>query len=400
MNAERIFRSSRALRYFIAALCFEHPFSALYWVLQVGAIDILSTRVEPICWPFVPGCTLLRSDSQLWLWGLGLYVAFALCVGFLAIGKRLSDPVILSGLGLITAIKYGFILLDYRFGGNYHWMHLVVSAAVVLLPRKLEAARALVVLFYVLAGMLKFTPEWLSGAWADGRVSFPPQGLPMELASCFVVIMEIVLVWGLLSREARTRLRVLVILGVFHLYSIAVVGFLYPAVMAVLLLAFLFDPESLDRGEGVAIVRGEASIWTYVAVALVLLAQVPMKVYSKVPALTGEGRIPALIMFDGNVRCAMGRVARYVGRTEDLGRAPVPLAARILCDPVVVWNEARILCDRLAQDPEFDDLDIHLVSRQATDRGWTEIMRVRGFCTKRPHYQTWLPNTWMKAAAR
>lgn len=382
------------VRYLIAALCFEHVLSALFWVLTVGAVDILGTHVDPICWPFLPGCGAARSDSSLWLVLLGLYSAIAIAGGVAALWERATDRVVLAFLGGLTAFKYGFILLDYRFGGNYHWMPLVVSVAILLLPRKLEAARALVVLFYVIAGFLKFTPEWLSGAWAEGRVTWP-RGPGMALASAAVIVLELVLVWGLLSRDRRVRWAVLGAFAVFHIYSFWAVGFLYPLVMGVLLLAFVLDPESLDRGQGLDIVFGDGAFSTYVALLAVLVAQVPMKLYSRVPAVTGEGRIPALIMFDGNVRCAMGRVARFERKTVDFGRAPIPLGQRIQCDPVVAWNEARILCARLAKDRTFRDLDVYLVSKQATDRNWTEVMRVRGFCSQWPAYFTWLPNRWM-----
>src|SRR5205085_60897 len=96
----------------------------------------------------------------------------------------------------------------------------------------------LITFFYLWAALLKFSPEWLSGVWTYGKT---PLGMPDALvpaASVYVLVLELVLVWGLLSRRAWLFWLTFAQFVLFHIASWNVVGFFYPLLMFGILALF------------------------------------------------------------------------------------------------------------------------------------------------------------------
>jgi hypothetical protein len=114
------------------------------------------------------------------------------------------------------------------------------------------------------------------------------------------------------------------------------------------------------------------------------------------PALTGEGRLYALHMFDARPSCtgfATLRLASGGVIHRDLGLA---LDARIACDPVVYYNRARNLC-RQASLPgaEVRDLDLFLWSRRATGASLRPVIAIERFCSRNVWYNPFWHNAWI-----
>src|SRR5690606_33730392 len=134
---------------------------------------------------------------------------------------------------LATGLKAFVYLNDYRFMGNFHYMHYWALVAFLFILDKIRTLQFLIVFFYVAASLLKFNLEWLSGA-AMLRETFL-QGKWLEWACYYVVLLESFFVWGLLSRKPRLFGLTFGQIVLFHLYSFLVVGFYYPSIMACLL---------------------------------------------------------------------------------------------------------------------------------------------------------------------
>src|SRR5262245_34888964 len=101
--------------------------------------------------------------------------------------------------------------------GNYHYMPFVIAAVYLVWPSPERVLAYVLVAFYVSAGVLKVNPEWLSGAamidktWLTGHM--------LEYGCAYVVVLELVLVFGLLSRRPWLRHVTLAQLVLFHAYS-------------------------------------------------------------------------------------------------------------------------------------------------------------------------------------
>src|SRR5437773_5465682 len=158
-----------ALRWYGAAMAFLHVVTYLFWVDQRIAAFV-HAQAEPICWPLVPDCEVLRRLSPA---GVTLllraYFALAIGAGFLFASRRLV-PWAYAGLVLVNVLKLAVMLLDYRLRMNQHYMGFFATFAYLLVPGKRDALRVLVTLFYFWAGTLKLNWEWISGRSEERRV--------------------------------------------------------------------------------------------------------------------------------------------------------------------------------------------------------------------------------------
>lgn len=135
-----------------------------------------------------------------------------------------------------------------------------------------------------------------------------------------MVVLELVLVWGCLSRRRSIFWVTLLQLALFEVASVPIVGLFYPLLMAGLLTLFWLSrpgPEALraapsaesrvDRsllwvGPGLAALKkagaGAWALWLFFS----LLQAVP-RLFPGDTAITGEGRLFALHLFDAKVEC-------------------------------------------------------------------------------------------------
>jgi hypothetical protein len=379
--------ADRALAQSGLLLALLHPLTAYAWLdTRLGAPlpEVLAAGKLAICWPFWEGCAAAHVFSAEALRAAVLaYGALGLMVA--ALWWR-GPPRLAHGLHLgLELCKLALIAQDFRLRHNAHTMATFAAAALLLTGKPRQALPVLVTLFYVWAGLLKLTPDWLGGQALPAL----PVALPtwaVALACQAVVVLELGVVWGLLASERRWQRRALGLLGAFHAASWAIVGYFYPLVMAALLAAVWRCRE----GEpGLLTPRLEASTWL-LAGTLSLLQCVP-RLLPGDTALTGEGRWMALHMFDARVRCRA--TLRGAGGEREVV-LPDPL--RIHCDPIVVTARAQALCAERGwtADPS---VALTLDARRAGGDRDRRVLELPGFCVQPPRYQWLGHNRWIRA---
>src|SRR2546422_6563672 len=246
-----------ALRWYGAAMAFLPVVPYLFWVDQRIAAFV-HAQAEPICWPLVPDCEVLRRLSPA---GVTLllraYFALAIGAGLLFASRRLV-PWAYVGLVLVNVLKLAIMLLDYRLRMNQHYMGFFASFAYLFVPAKRDALRVLVTLFYFWAGTLKLNWEWISGAGLY-RPMWPFAGVGVMVACVYVIVLELVVTWGLLAKRAWVFWPAVVQFLIFHALSWQVVGFFYPLLMFAILTIFPLSRlvDSRDSPDGLL-----ASLWT------------------------------------------------------------------------------------------------------------------------------------------
>jgi hypothetical protein len=299
-------------------------------------------------------------------------------------------------LVLVSLLKAAVLIQDYRLALNQHYMLLWVTIAYLLCHSR-AALKGLIVSFYVWAGVLKFNDSWLSG---EALFGLRPMNMPAEfvpLACAYVLVLELVIVWGLLARQRALFWTTYTQFLLFHLSSFWVVGFFYPMIMFLLLSIFTLDryfatvAAPIPRSRlGVSLWPGCGLLGAFAAAQLVPLALSPA------PALTGEGRMYALNMLDDAVVCR----ARHVEYSSD-GVTVVPvyipyLQRRLACDPFVYFEHARQRCQEYRRSLEMRDLDLMLVSRRLRSRRPELQVSIRSFCTTKPKYSVIRHNSWIE----
>ena len=387
-----------ALRWYGVALAFLHVVTYLFWVDQ-RIVAYVHAEAEPICWPLMPECERLRGLSA---GGVALllraYFAAAIGAGLLFASRRLV-PWAYAGLVLVNLLKLGIMLLDYRLRMNQHYMGFFATFAYLVVPGKRDALRVLVTLFYFWAGTLKLNLEWISGAGLY-RPMWPFSGVGVVLACVYVIVLELGVAWGLLAKRAWIFWAAFVQFLVFHALSWQVVGFFYPllmfAILAIFPLSRFVEPRDPPEGLLASLFMGRGRGWVYALAGVFCLLQLVPYAFPGDRTLTGQGRLYALHMFDARASCVGWADLRQTDGTTTRYDLKLPLDTRIACDPIVYFNRARNLCRaRDAGRVAFEDLDLFLTARRASDGEMKRVIARRGFCAKGERYDPFRHNAWI-----
>jgi len=389
-------RADPALRFYGSALAFLHVLTFLSWHRRPLENVIAAGRM-PICWPFFENCAAYRlldaGDVRAYLW---VYLGLAVLGVLLFLLRRVSWAYgVLALLSLMAALVW---LQDFQLRLNQHYMALIISLVFLFMPNKRRLLQYQIVAFYFWAGILKMNTEWLSGQALYAK----PLGVPVSMlpeACAYVLVLETCLVFGVFARRAWIYRATLAQLVLFHLTSWTVVGFFYPMLMFAILSLFPLVRRfpSADEAPGPRrLLRGREPASTLAFLSVFSFLQIVPWLFPGDSAVTGEGRLFALHMFDARVICEGEAVLhRAAGRMDRLPlRPPVPL--RIRCDPIVYLNLGRAICrEGCSRTDPCISIDITLRSRRRTESALRPVMKIENFCQGGFAYDLWRPNRWI-----
>ena len=355
------------------------------WMIQYRVWQLLARGSPVICWPMLPGCDPWRVLSPLQIQLLmGLSALLAIAAGAAFLRRKTASWWLLA---LNQLFQVAIIAQDFQLRRNQHYMLTLVVLATLLLPEPKRAVRYLIVLFYVAAGTLKLNREWLTGAALYGPV--PVSGWPLQVACGYVVLLELVLIWGLLSTHKRIFQAVLIQVALFELASLPIVGFFYPVLMVLMLGLFWTARDESER----PLRFFPESLATQLFLLVFALLQVVPHLFPGDTAITGEGRLFALHMFDAKIVCSSeARVRRgdEVVRVYDLN---IGLPIRIACDPAVLIARGETVCKTLPGLPFH--VDLSLESRRSSEPALRKIVSLTDVCGRLPDYKWWRHNDWI-----
>lgn len=380
--------------------CFIAAFTvltAIAW-LYGRAEHFLTDPMDAICWPMFDQCRVVHVLSKTtWQWIFGLF-AFLGLLNVALFTRQRTIPMAWGLLLLLNIAKYFIVFSDYRLRLNQHLMAFWITAAFLFFPDKKKSLKLLIMMFYFWAGIIKMGPDWLTGAALYDIPWFLNNRL-LPWACGYVVVLEVLFIWGLLWDRSRVAWAVLAQLVLFHLMSFKVVGFFYPMLMYAMLSIF---PLCWYYEKNTPTLWSELKLGQVhnAALCLVLafsLLQMWPKMYPGRTTLTGEGRLFSLHMFDAKTEChATGYVHTDTGELFNINFYK-PLANRIHCDPIVYLNRAHNFCEKNRHNQKFVNLDIKLESKTTTDSAYQTIFELHDFCTKPVAYSMFHPNLWLNA---
>jgi hypothetical protein len=154
--------------------------------------------VEPFCWSFFENCGQYRLESPGELRIVSLaYLALILLALYTRLYRRSLFTIAIAA---VNVFLIGIVSLDYRLRANEFYMLFWLNGVFLVWRHRRWAMPLLLISFYFWAGRLKLNHEWLSGSVLYGDLWFiSPQYVP---AACtYVVILEMVFIWGLLARH-------------------------------------------------------------------------------------------------------------------------------------------------------------------------------------------------------
>lgn len=370
-----------ALRWLGFLIAFGHIMTFLY--VMPDAVFHLSNSGNPQCWAYFPGCDVLHVPSKLfWLSYFAGYVALA-GVSLYCFFKNKVRAAYFSLLAL-TAVKTLFLVIDRSFMGNYHFMHLLYSLVFLVFPQKQFSLKILGAWFYLAAGSLKLNIEWLSGAAVGGGPAFLPPIL-QQWSYAYVVILELIVVWGLFARDSRIRWFAFVQFFIFHVVSFYWVGYFYPVIALSMLMVFPFSwlagsTEPLVSKPILALI---ATLSVFQALAFIS---------DKDPAIFTHRRLVSMNMYDARSICATNFLLHQEGKVIAYNPDLKPFGVRVRCDTNLVLNQAKNLCKNSRELKLFTSLDVAMLSKRLTDENYTEVFRMSDVCPQieKASYLQWL----------
>lgn len=374
-------------------LSLEHLLTVFFWLSERPLLLILSPSTPSVCWPLFSQCEAFKPGPELLQMLLGTYAVLAVISSALWALKK--KPQWAAGLlWALLLFKLGFILLDYRLTGNYHYIPTLITFAFLLIP---DRARSLPMAFFVLyftAGLLKLNSQWLSGSAINERL-FP--ALFTELGVWYVLVLELGLIFLLFAKNNRWFYFVFSQLVIFHLYSWHLTRFFYPSVMLLLLGTLLITrPLVSDWSIKATFQKVFAQRSAVILTVIFLALQLPQYYLPGDAALTGEGRMYAMIMYDGRVQCEP-HVTLW---KKDQSKETVPLTppwlmTRTACDPLVYMRLAEHLCQWSAKDSSILQADLTVPVRYQGESQWQPLVAATNVCKKPLTYSSFFPNSWI-----
>lgn len=355
-------RKTRGLQYFGCALAIIHLVSACFFIPN-RLIYFANDIVWPVCYPLMEGCEKFRYFNFFELKLLVYIYAFMSVVcAVLFLYKKYITPALIILTGLLV-FKLFINLGDYRIAGNQHFIAQIVTFTFLFFKSKKKYLSILIPGIYFCAGTLKFNIDWLSGE----SLILPSviQGPLLSILLVYVIIIEIFIVWLLLSSNKWLRWFALSQLILFHTYSWHIVGYLFPLFMYCILSFFIFV-----HSEHINFKNYPKEF--IIVIGIMLLFQFSPLLLVKDPALDARYRIMSLNLMDVKIICE--RRFTYVANDGETKKLEMPIRIdrpRIACDPQLTTEIARKFC---LQATKPGKLSVYQRSRRSTSSEFINIV--------------------------
>lgn len=374
-----------SLQLYGMALASTHIWTSVYWWNSSFFLNSQGSRnSEPLCFPFFAQCAEFRAmiPETVWLVVLVAYSLAAITTTTLFFIKRINP---LPPLFALTLFKFALHMSNYNFMGNYHYMVYIITLCYLFLPNPERLIPWLMVAFYWAAGVLKLNMDWLSGAamistpWLTGQL--------LSISLIYVIFLELILVFGLLSSKRWIRWTTLFQFFSFHVFSWHIVGFFYPMIMFSLLSLFIlqeleiyfFQKKEWHSTNTPQTHPSYLPLWGVLLIFIFL--QILPFLITKDPALSGAARLPSLNMFDAKTECQSLMIAHSSKASVHLTPPLKNLGVRLGCDPLVFLNQAQEICRLNTKNKEFDRLSLHLFSKRITATDYQTVLALDDVCS-------------------
>jgi hypothetical protein len=356
-------KQDKALSLYGIALSLAYILSIYYWY-QIGGINFASTD-EPWCWPFYEKCWATRVTFTQAV----CYFAILLIVACVSLSYFVYNKINKACIFLFLSWFLTFLLViqDFRFRSNQFYMLSWVTLVYLFVPSKKNSLAAIIIALYFWAGRLKLNWEWISGAGLYEKLWLIPDNL--IVASCiYVIILEMILIWGLLSKRKWIFWGTFTQLVIFHLQSFSQVAYWYPWLMFLLLSFFVLNrifSSQVDDNQPLALVSWGKSAWiTFVIFSVFQLNPI---LYAQTPLRVSSWRFMALHMFEAKYSCSIEIHKTSNDSPTQVMPVDLPLVPRMKCDPVIYWNYLKNRCRQWTKETQFMSADMKISYKRASD---------------------------------
>jgi hypothetical protein len=359
-------------------LTFAHLITSIYWLNGKNWLSFGLENNKVYCYPILKNCFKFSAENTNYIKYIFVFYFLASVILLILFFFKKFNKYIYPVFIALTLLKAILLLSRYNFMGNYHTMHLSLCIISIISFGNINLYRITLILQYFFAGLLKLNTEWMSGASLIkyGNYLFP--GFWNQLSLAYVPVLELLLIWGLLSKNKFIRIITLTQLVMFHLYSILIVGLYYPLIMTGLLIPVIYYEFKEDTIVSQDYIKlNLRNIISVAVIILIITWNISTKFYALDPSKDGYIRYLSLNMLDAKLKCQSSLFEET--KSGDIIGLNIPKLAtsyRIHCDPLVFDTFLRRLC---IKNPERKFM-FYLESARTTETNYTLIRAYKNVC--------------------
>lgn len=389
-------KKSKVLQIFGAFLGVAHALT--YWLWQSSSSNPLTyyNNPQPMCWSLIENCQWVKflSPSLMGIVFHGYGVLAVMTAVVFLITRLVGFGWFL--LVLTSIFKAILYIQDMRLSGNVHYFIVVASFCYLLVPNKAHLLRWLTASYFAASGLLKLSPNWLSGQWFVDLLHVPVK-LGEWLAAVSALV-EMLAPMALFFRDLRNFLIAYITLFVYlGLMWYAGHSFFEPMVLmlAIQIFPMLFYEERKTEREYLyqSFIRPEPSpAWLVIGLLFFWGAQaLPFIPHDQVSTLKGVESTLAMSPIAATGECEQTTFAIYADRSEEIEiQTPPERPSHFKCNPYLKFLDLKVICREKASDPQFKTLMTFFHVRDLRDQSYRTAFKSTDLCNSEVTYRSLL----------
>ena len=380
-------KKSSVLQIFGGLLGLAHLLTYFYWYKAGNLPLYYHANPQPMCWTMFESCGWVKFLSpSLMEVAFHAYGIVAGLVVLLFFATRLIAFawVLLASLLVLKGILY---IQDLRLTGNIHYALFLLNFCFLFIPSKPNVLRWMVISYYVASGLLRLSPNWLSGQWFIDELA-----VPVKLGEWFAamaVLVEMLAPVALFFRDLRNFLIAYFTLIAYHIFMWYTNGFLEPIAMLLVLQLFplLYYEERKVEREYLyqSFIRPEPSkIWVYITLAIFWAVQsIPYIPHGAIPGVKHLEANLALAPVASSEECVQTTFVIFSDHMEEVDLAPPadrPTAFK--CNAYLRFLDLKAACHEKRTEPTFKTVMSFFQVRGIKDRTYKTAFQSQDICSE------------------
>jgi hypothetical protein len=386
-------KKSSVLQIFGGLLGVAHLVTYFYWT-QNGKLPLVyHANPTPMCWNLFEHCQWVKILSPgLMETAFHAYGTLAFLAAALFFFSRLASTASVF-LAIALLLKTLLYIQDLRLSGNIHYLIFVLNFAFLFVPNKTNLLRWILVSYYVASGLLKLSPNWLTGQYFVDQLAVPVK--LGEWLAAMAVLMELLAPIALFFKEFRNFLIAYGCLVAYHALMWYTSGYYEPLVMLVLVQIFpllYYEERKIEREYLYqSFIRPEPShVWVYMCMTVFWAFQaLPYVPHSAVPQLKHLEHTLALAPVAASEECQQTTFLIYGDRMEEVDLAPpADRPSQFKCNPYLRFIDIKSACFQKSTDPQFKTVMSYFQVRTLKDKTYRMAFEGSDLCRDDVTYRT------------
>lgn len=393
-------KTASSLKILGGMLAAGHLIQFLFWQ-TTGQLPLqYALETSPMCWPLFDSCTWLRilplAVLKVFLYA---YAFFAFSSLFFFFFTRFTG---FAFFLLVCTFVPGFILYiqDYRLSSNPGYVLFLFTFFYMLVPGKARLFRLFVVSFFIASGLMKLSPEWLSGSWFMQH--WPIHAKLAEWLAVLSTLIELIASAALLLRDARYFWTGWITLFSYLCLQWWAMGYFGPTLFLGFLIFIGAQDLEMRKSDREFIyqsfIRPEPTkLWTNILMLAFWLSLAAAHFHFPGRHLL----LPISSVFAphpvaSTETCEQSTYAIYKSHTDEIevpARAGRPETMQ--CSPYLRFLDIKSLCQNHASDPDFQTIASFLSIRRLRDSHYKNAFEVRDFCNSNVTFKSLGLSTWI-----